>query len=86
MLLIISDRLECTKYLPKYRCGKTDISGEKVLLLTLWYLGNTERLGQISDKFDILLSAAHRTLLNFINFILSLRQEYIKWPSPKNLL
>ncbi|KAK9746039.1 hypothetical protein QE152_g6446 [Popillia japonica] len=40
----IIDRLECTNYLPKYRCGKTNISGEKGLLLTLWYLGNTESL------------------------------------------
>lgn len=49
------------------------------MLLALWYLANTESFRQVSDRFGISLSSAHRILSRVINFILSLIKDYIKW-------
>ncbi|KAB0801953.1 hypothetical protein PPYR_04139, partial [Photinus pyralis] len=51
------------------------------ILLTLWYLANTETFRQVADRFDISLSSAHRCLVRVVKFIISIKHEYIVWPS-----
>jgi hypothetical protein len=43
-------------------------------------VANTETFRQIADRFNVSLSSAHRRLNSVINFILTLRREFIKWP------
>lgn len=44
-------------------------------------MANTETFRQISDRFNVSLSSAHRCLVRVVNFIVSLREQYIKWPN-----
>ncbi|KAF2904258.1 hypothetical protein ILUMI_01923 [Ignelater luminosus] len=60
---------------------KEKISSEKALLMTIWYLGNTESFRQVSDQFNVSLSSAHQVIQKVLNFVLQLRQEFIKWPT-----
>jgi hypothetical protein len=43
-------------------------------------VAKTEIFRQIADRFNVSLSSAHRRLNSVINFILTLRREFIKWP------
>jgi hypothetical protein len=78
---IIVGRLENSGLIPAHEYGKDKITSTKALLLTIWYLSNTETFRQVSDRFDVFLSSAHRCLLRVLKFFLSLRIEYIKWPT-----
>lgn len=78
---IIVGRLENSGLIPAHEYGKDKITSTKALLLTIWYLSNTETFRQVSDRFDVSLSSAHRCLLRVLKFFLSLRIEYIKWPT-----
>ncbi|KAB0804564.1 hypothetical protein PPYR_01534 [Photinus pyralis] len=77
----LASRLENSGFIPVHEHGKMKISSEKAMLMTLWYLGNTESFRQVSDRFDVSLSSAHRVIERVLNCILSLRTEYIKWPT-----
>ncbi|KAK9738356.1 hypothetical protein QE152_g9992 [Popillia japonica] len=50
-------------YQSQYKPGKAQVSIEKAVLLTIWYLANTETFRQISDRFGLSYSAAYNTLL-----------------------
>ncbi|KAK4884867.1 hypothetical protein RN001_001138 [Aquatica leii] len=58
---------------------------EKSVLLTLWYLSNNETFRQISDRFCVSLSSAHCVLTRVLNFLLTLKSEYIVWPSTNEM-
>ncbi|XP_045483122.1 uncharacterized protein LOC123688582 [Harmonia axyridis] len=61
--------------------NKSEIPSDKAVLLTIWYLSNTETFRQISDRFNLSLSSAHRTFFRVIDFLLNLRSEFIRWPT-----
>ncbi|KAF7990580.1 hypothetical protein HCN44_000385 [Aphidius gifuensis] len=51
------------------------IPHEKAFLMTLWYMANTESFRQISDRFDLVKSSAHRVLQNTLDFLISLQDQ-----------
>lgn len=69
-----------TNYLINNEPHPNAITHEKAFLLTLWYLSNTETFRQVSDRFDLTKSSAHRVLQSSLNFIISLKDDFIRWP------
>ncbi|XP_031328989.1 putative nuclease HARBI1 isoform X3 [Photinus pyralis] len=59
--------------------GRDKVSNEKAILLSLWYLANTETFRQVADRFNVSRSA-HRCLVRVITFLASIKHEYIVWP------
>ncbi|XP_044760489.1 uncharacterized protein LOC123317926 [Coccinella septempunctata] len=55
--------------------GIPHISNETSVLLTMWYLANTESFRQISDRFNVSLSSAHRSLFRVIDFLISIKSR-----------
>lgn len=49
--------------------------------MTLWYLSNNEGFRQISDRFNVSLSTAHKSITRVMDFLLRLRNKYIVWPN-----
>lgn len=47
---------------------------------TLWYLANKETFREVSDRFNVTESSAHRVLQQTLHFLISLKDEYISWP------
>lgn len=54
--------------------------------MSVWYMANNETSRQICDRFGISISSAHRTLIRVLNFIWSLKKEYITWPNNRRKL
>lgn len=67
--------------IPTQRDGRDKISHEKAFLLTVWYLSNLETFRQISDRFNVCLSAAHTSVRRVVKFLLSIKNQIIKWPN-----
>ncbi|KAF7998542.1 hypothetical protein HCN44_010950 [Aphidius gifuensis] len=68
------DRFQRTDFLRNNEPMVRAITHERAFLLILMYLANTETFREISDRFDITMSSAHRVLrvtLNFYNFTYS---------------
>ncbi|KAK4887302.1 hypothetical protein RN001_003573 [Aquatica leii] len=74
---MLLDRLDSSHVIPIHDYGVKKISSEKSMLLTLWYLSNNETFRQISDRFCVSLSSAHCVLTRVLNFLLTLKSEYI---------
>ncbi|KAF7997433.1 hypothetical protein HCN44_006004 [Aphidius gifuensis] len=74
-------RFRQTNYLVNNEPHPNAITHEKAFLLTLWYLANTETFREVSDRFNVTLSSSHRVLLQTLNFIISLQNEYVQWPN-----
>lgn len=49
--------------------------------MTVWYLANTESFRQISDRFNVTISTAHRVILSVVNYLVKVSPRYIKWPT-----
>lgn len=72
---------ERSTFHPDYCSGRRRVTAEKSFLLTIWYLSNRETFREIADRFNVSLSSAYRCLNRTLNFILSIRNDYIKWPN-----
>lgn len=72
---------ESSNFCPKNVGGSKPITDETSVLLALWYFANTESFRQVSDRFNVSLSSAHRCLERVVNFLLSKKSDFIKWPS-----
>ncbi|KAI4455228.1 hypothetical protein MML48_1g01257 [Holotrichia oblita] len=64
-----------------YVGGWPEVSGEKTVLMSLWYLANTETFREIADRFNVAISTAHKEIHKFAKSVASLHNEYIKWPT-----
>lgn len=79
-LFFFAEKFSNSTKLPQ-STNKLGTSAEKCILLCLWYLANTETFRQISDRFGIALSTAHTILILVVDFIISFKEEVIKWPN-----
>lgn len=80
-MYIVLDEFGRTRFSQHNIAGCKSITSEKAVLMTIWYLANTESFRQIADRFGISLSSAYRCLVRVVNFLVDKRKEYIKWPS-----
>ncbi|KAB0800107.1 hypothetical protein PPYR_07987 [Photinus pyralis] len=77
----IINMFEETSVIPQHTTGREKITAEKAFLLSVWYLSNQESFRQVSSRFDVTYSSAHRCLIRTVNFLLSIKSDVIRWPS-----
>ncbi|KAJ8966798.1 hypothetical protein NQ314_003294 [Rhamnusium bicolor] len=77
--------LEHSKYLPTHSHEREKIGARKDFLITLWYLSNEESFRQVSDRFNVTYSSAHRCLKRVLDFLISIKSQIIKWPTGNNV-
>ncbi|XP_030764491.1 putative nuclease HARBI1 [Sitophilus oryzae] len=61
--------------------GRPQLPLKKQLLLSIWYLSNQEVFRSISDRFDVSKSTAYECIGRFLNAVMAIANEFIKWPS-----
>lgn len=53
----------------------------KKVLMFLWYMANQNNFREMSDKFDVSQSSAHRIILEVLNIICTMGLTFISWPN-----
>lgn len=76
--MIFSDTIK--PIVAQNRGGWPEVSAEKLLYMTLWFLSNKETFRQIADRFNISKSCAFRSVYKTIDYFTKVSQNYIKWP------
>ncbi|XP_054091112.1 putative nuclease HARBI1 [Zeugodacus cucurbitae] len=61
--------------------GRTAVSMEKALYLTIWKLANNTSFRQISDRFDVGMGATYRAFIKILKLICRLKSTIIKFPT-----
>ncbi|XP_008189991.1 putative nuclease HARBI1 [Acyrthosiphon pisum] len=56
------------------------ISMEKQVLVTLWYMANSETHRQIASRFNVSNSTSYKIVQNNLKYITSISDTVIKWP------
>ncbi|XP_066603752.1 putative nuclease HARBI1 [Prorops nasuta] len=79
------DELQASGYIPHHTFGMTKISAELSFLIFLWYIGNTEPLRTLSDRFDVSISSIFRILRRIVSWLLTRIDDVIKWPSEDDI-
>lgn len=82
---LIINMIEMEYVLPQHKFGRKKICAQKAVLMTLWYLCNTETFRQCSDRFNVTKSSCHRTITKIINFLVKNSGQYIVWPTGQQL-
>lgn len=81
MLIVIqTGLLRTANILPTHTFGRQKVNPEKALLITLWFLGNTETYRQISERFNITRSCAHGIINKVVSFLVTKSPNFIVWP------
>lgn len=79
-IILFSDELELSGFIPSHSFGIKPISAKLSFLLFLWYIANTEPLRTMSDRFDISISSVFRVLRRVVTWLLIKFDSMIKWP------
>lgn len=61
--------------------GPARISAEKKVVMLLWYLANQNSFREISDKFDVSQGAAHNVIIEMLDHVCAIAEQYIVWPN-----
>lgn len=70
------------EYTKKISPGRPKIPLEKVLLMTLWHLGNQESLRSIADRFGVTESSVYACIRKLCKTIVNhLSAKFIQWPT-----
>lgn len=83
---ILLGAIDCPEMNKNFTGGEVPIPGEKMLMMTLWWLGKGEVLLSVSDKFNVCLSAVHRSLELVLSKLVALKNKYISWPDNNELI
>lgn len=59
--------------------GWPKVTPEKAVLLTVWYLSNSETYRQTSDRFNVSSSCAYYILKSVTSFLVRNSSRFIKW-------
>ncbi len=60
--------------------GRPDVPLHQKLAMFLWYMGNQNSFRELSDKFNVSQSTAHRVILELLRTLCSLTSSFISWP------
>ncbi|KAK4882596.1 hypothetical protein RN001_005915 [Aquatica leii] len=82
----IIDKVKEDNVIPTHTFSRKKISAEKAVYMTIWYLANLNTFREISDKFDVTQSAAHRTILTVVDYLVSKSLYYIHMKKIKGKL
>lgn len=80
------DDLAESGILPMHSFGRPKISAEWSLLITLWFLSNTESYRTLSDRFNVSVSSIFRVIRRVIIWILTKLDVVIKWLEGESLI
>ncbi|XP_061085078.1 uncharacterized protein LOC133118834 [Conger conger] len=61
--------------------GLPPVPVTKKVLMFLWYMANQNSFREISDKFDVSQSSAHRIILEVLHIMSTMGQTFISWPN-----
>jgi hypothetical protein len=61
------------------------ITAQKAVLITLWYLSNTETFRQVADRFNVTKGSSHRIVTKIVQFLVRKSKEYIAMPTGQQL-
>nr|XP_020487137.1 protein ALP1-like [Labrus bergylta] len=61
--------------------GLPPVPVTKKVLMFLWYMANQNSFREMSDKFDVSQSSAHRVILEVLNIMCPMGQHFISWPN-----
>nr|CAI5846438.1 unnamed protein product [Callosobruchus analis] len=82
---MVSDEVKRNKVLPVHKDGRKKISARKAVLMTIWYLSNTDTFREISKIFNVTKSSAHRVIRKIVQFLSQKSKSYMKWPNSQRL-
>uniref|UniRef100_A0A8C5G485 DDE Tnp4 domain-containing protein n=1 Tax=Gouania willdenowi TaxID=441366 RepID=A0A8C5G485_GOUWI len=60
--------------------GVCPVPVKKKVLMLLWYMANQHSFREMSDKFDVSLSSAHRIILQALSIMSTIGTSFISWP------
>ena len=63
------------------RYGRPPIPVQCQVLAFVWFIANSEVMRSVSDRFNITLSSLSRVIQRITEACISVRQQYIKWPT-----
>lgn len=61
--------------------GVQPVPMTKKVLLFLWYMANQNSFREISDKFDVSQSSAHRIVVELLDTLCTMGHTFISWPN-----
>ncbi|KAM3866921.1 putative nuclease HARBI1 [Diretmus argenteus] len=61
--------------------GLPPVPVTKKVLMFLWYMANQNSFREMSDKFDVSQSSAHRIIMEVLNTICTMGSTFISWPN-----
>lgn len=61
--------------------GLPPVPPTKKVLMFLWYMANQNSFREMSDKFDVSQSTAHRIILQALNIMCTIGSSFISWPN-----
>lgn len=74
-------RFKSSPFFPRPRGGRPQIPAEKTCLISLSYLGTQNSMYRIADTFDVSESSVSLCLKRVLDFLFSISDEVIAWPS-----
>ncbi|KAL1420563.1 hypothetical protein MTO96_004517 [Rhipicephalus appendiculatus] len=74
-------RFKSSSFFPRPRGGRPQIAVEKTCLIALSYLGTQNSMYRIADTFDVSESSVSLCLKRVLDFLFSISEEVIVWPS-----
>ncbi|KAH7971599.1 hypothetical protein HPB52_000342 [Rhipicephalus sanguineus] len=74
-------RFKSSSFFPRPRGGRPQIAAEKTCLIALSYLGTQNSMYRIADTFDVSESSVSLCLKRVLEFLFSISEEVIAWPS-----
>lgn len=81
--------LQLVKNLPQIQPagpgGREPVSVEKQILLTLWYLGGTDTITKIADRFGLSESTVIMCRDRVMSTLITLSDQLIKWPNQQEM-
>lgn len=66
------------------KSGREKVTAEEGILITLWYLSNTETFRQLSDRFNKTRSTIYNTVKKITHYFATISADYIKWPTEQD--
>lgn len=79
------DMLEESGYIPRHNSGKTKLSAELSFLMFLWFVGNDDAHRCLANLFNISISSVFRVIRRVVDWLITLRTAYIKWPDNSDI-
>ena len=70
-----------TGLIPTFReAGRSVVDAKKQIMVAMWYFANQEAYRQLSDRFNVTYSCAHRIVRRVVEALISIGKNYVQFP------